>query len=49
VGFISQVLSETACVVVEGRLMFFVPCGKLFTSLSNIRLMAVRASQFIYS
>jgi hypothetical protein len=45
VGFLNEVLCETGCVsvVVEGCLMFFIGCGELSASLSNICLVAVGA------
>ena len=50
-GFFDQVLCKTGgtAVVAKRCLMFFVPCGELSSCLSDIRLVAIRASQFVYT
>ena len=44
-GFLDEVLCEAGCVAVvaESCFMFFVACGELSSSLSNIRLIEVWA------
>jgi hypothetical protein len=50
-GFFGQMFCKTGGIAVVAKrcLEFFVPCGELSACLSDIRLVAIRASQFIYT